>query len=211
MDKKRRASLRSPTVRELARKLAALGHLTVTQGHPLNTRRRENVRRVLAEAGESLGWAEVVAAKNDPIPEVTEDVKKMLRSGVKALERGLADELTEMKAEEGRLLELIETVQCIAEDPDAEFPQEISYSRTAKNGEAHFATTTDTLNLSDAEDALKAAQRIEKSLPRWRQLREEAIAELRERQTTLGLVGRNLSDLVEGWRGLMSDVLMNMT
>lgn len=198
-------------MREIARRLATLGHIRLKKGSPLNVRRRETVRRTLAEAGESLGWSEVAATSDDPVKVVRRDVKKMLRSGLRSLKRGAANELAETEADVQRLEEVVESVKALADDPDAEFPIEITYARPARDhATGGYMTKEDTLSLEDAEEARKAALRLERSLPRWQRLREQLLADMRQHQESLAEVGGNVSYLVDGWGRLMREVLVVM-
>jgi len=117
----------------VARDLAALGHRRFRQGRPLNVRRREKVRRYLSEAGEELGWDEVVALSDDPVSVVSKDVKRMLRSGVRSLSKGVEEELARKKKEAPRLEMVVARVEELAEDPDA-FPAEIEYEHAGEFG-----------------------------------------------------------------------------
>jgi hypothetical protein len=87
---------------------------------------------------------------------------------------------------------------------------EVTYSRTARSTGEGFVLKTETLTLNDAEEALKAAKKIEKSLPNWTKIRDEMIAELKRQQETIKSMTGNLSDLVESWRGVLKEVLVTM-
>ena len=134
----------------MARDLATLGHRRFRQGYPLNVRRREEVRRSLAEAAEELAWDEVVALSDDPVAVVAKDVKKILRSGVRSLEKSLEEELEQKKKETRRLEKVITQVEALAEDPEA-FPAEIEYVHTARKVDSGFPTKVETLTLTDPE------------------------------------------------------------
>ncbi len=191
----------------MARDLATLGHRRFRQGYPLNVRRREEVRRSLAEAAEELAWDEVVALSDDPVAVVAKDVKKILRSGVRSLEKSLEEELEQKKKETRRLEKVITQVEALAEDPEA-FPAEIEYVHTARKVDSGFPTKVETLTLTDPEEALKAAKKIRKSLPRWDKFRKEAVDELKQRQATLGEMGKDLSDVIDGWRSLLKELVL---
>lgn len=138
------------------------------------------------------------------------DVKKMVRSGARAIQRSVSDELAEKKAEVKRIKKVVVKLRAIAEDDDVEFPVEVTYQRTAKSTGEGFVVKTETLELNDADEALKAANKIEKSLPNWTKVRDEVIADLKRKQDTIKDLTGNLSDLVESWRGLLRDVLVTM-
>ena len=203
-------SFRTTEVKEIGRSLASLGLVRIKKGEKLNVRRRESLRRALAEAGEPLRWAEVAALSDNPVDVAAGDVKKLVRSGAKSLEESVADELKEMKNEVKRLQKVVDSLRKIAEDPKVEYPTEVTYSRTAKGAGEGFVEKTETLVLNDAEEALKAAAKMEKSLPNWTKTRDEVVADLKRKQETIESLKGNLSDLVESWRGVLKEVLVTM-
>lgn len=158
-----------------------------------------------------LGWGDVAAVGGDPMKTVRGDVKKMVRSGIKSLKRSVETEL-EAKAEEAELIDgVVDALLELAENTgETEFPTEITFERTAKSGTTKFKTATETLSLNDAEEAARAAKKIEKSIPRWDRIRTAAIEDLHEREKSLADASRNLSELVDSWRGLMKEVLVVM-
>jgi predicted transcriptional regulator len=206
----RTVTLRSPEMREIAHNLATLGVRRVGKADALNVRRREAVRRALIEAGEELGWAQVAALRDDPVEVAARDVKKILRSGVRSLKRAVSGEMAEKEAEGERLEEVVETIRSLAADPDLEYPTEITYTRTAKNAVDGFVTKTETIEVSDPEEAMKAAKKIEESLPRWAKQREEMLEDLRRRQQRLEEANDHLAEVVDSWRGLFGEVLVLM-
>ncbi len=187
-----------------------MGLVRIKKGEKLNVRRRESLRRALAEAGEPLRWSEVAALSENPVDIAAGDVKKLVRSGAKSIERTVADELAEKKGEIKRLEKVAAQLYRIAEDPKVEYPTEVTYSRTARSSAEGFVIKTETLVLNDAEEALKAAKKIERSLPNWGKVRDEVILDLKRKQDTLKSLTGNLSDLVESWRGVLKDVLVTM-
>jgi hypothetical protein len=134
----------------------------------------------------------------------------MVRSGARSIERSVSDELAEKKAEVKRLKKVVVELRSLAEDGDVEFPVEVTYSRTAKSTGSGFVLKTETLELNDAEEALKAAKKIEKSLPNWTKIRDEMIADLKRKQDTIKALTGNLGDLVESWSGVLKEVLVTM-
>lgn len=201
---------RSPEMREIARSLAKLVVRRVKKADALSVRRREQVRRALIEAGEELGWAQVAALRDDPVEVAARDVKKMLRSGVRSLKRVADREMAEKEAEGDRLEEVLETIRNLAEDLDVEYPTEITYTRTAKDSGQGFATKTETIEMSDPEEAKRAAEKLEKSLPQWAKHREQMLEDLRRRRQGLDEAGRHLAEVVHSWRGLFQEVLVTM-
>jgi S1-C subfamily serine protease len=203
-------SFRSAEVKEIGRSLASLGLVRLNKGERLNVRRRESLRRALAEAGEPLRWSEVAALSDDPVNVAAGDVKKLVRSGAKSLERTVADELAEKKKEIRKLEKFVASLRKLAEDPKAEYPQEVTYTRSARGVGEGFVEKTETLVLNDAEEVAKAADKIERSLPNWTKVRDEVIAELKRKQETIESLKNSLSDLVEAWRGVLKEVLVTM-
>lgn len=205
-----KVSFRTTEVRDIGRSLATLGLVKIKKGEKLNVRRRETLRRALAEAGEPLRWSEIAALSENPVEIASGDVKKMVRSGARSIERTVSDELAEKKAEVRRLKKVVAELISLAEDDGTEFPVEVTYSRTARRAGEGFVLKTETLELNDAEEALKAAKKIEKSLPNWTKIRDEMIADLKREQDTIKALTGNLGDLVESWRGVVKEVLVTM-
>lgn len=205
-----KVNLRSSEMREIAHSLALLGLARVRQGEPLNVRRREKVRRALGAAGENLGWADVAAISDDPIETAAEDLKKIVRSGVRSLQRQLEDEVKEKKSEVKRLEKVVAKVQDLADDPEVEYPTDIVFARTAKSHNDGLITKTETITVGDPKEALKAAQDIEAALPKWTNLREQMLEELKQRRDALSHLSGSISEVIESWRGLLRDVLVTM-
>jgi len=197
-------------MREIAQILARLGLIRIRKGEPLNVRRRERVRRALAEAGQSLGWAHVAALSENPVDTAATDLKKIVRGGVRSLQRELDREIADKKDEAKRLQALLGKVQDLTDDADAALPTEIVYTRTSKSPTDGLITKTETLSLTTAEEALQAARTFERSMPRWERLRDQMLDEMRETQEHLGLLSREISGVVNGWRGLLGEVLVTL-
>lgn len=195
-------------MREMAQSLARLGLVRIKKGEPLNVRRREKVRRTLAEAAGTLSWAETTALSKDPVRLATKDLKKIVKRGAKSLCRELDKEIADKKGEGQRLTKIVNQVQALAEDETVEYPAEIVYSATAKSPTSGLVTKTVTLSVDGPEAALKAAAKVERSLPRCEKLRDEMLLELRDTRDRLGGLSRDPSDVVEGWHGLLKDVLV---
>lgn len=147
---------------------------------------------------------------DDPIDAVAKDVKKMMRSGVRSLKRGIADELAEKRAEVKRLEKVVKEIHALSEDPNVEYPAQITITRTARSHDRGLVTKTETLEFENAKEAKKGAEKIERSLPKWDKLREQMLDDLKQRRKSLGELSENLSETVESWRGLLRDVLVTM-
>lgn len=207
---KRPPSLRSAEVREVARDLTLLALLRQEKDGPLNVRLRESLRRTLAEAGETLGWAEMVVSTKDPVTAVSKDVKKMVKSGAQSLSKEVAEELAFKKTEEKQLENVVEAAHKLANDPKVQFPTEITYSHTARETGHGLVTRTETVTVADAKEALEAAESITKSMAKWAKLRDEMQEELKLKQKRLGSINQDLPAFVESWRGLLKEVIVTL-
>ena len=203
-------SFRTAEVREIGKSLATLGLVRVGKGSALNVRRREKLRRALAEAGQPLRWAEVAALSDDPVRVAATDVKKLVRSGTRSLDRSVVDELADKEVEVTRLEKVVKQLNKLADDPKTEYPFEATYSRTARNAAEGFVVKTETLTLQNASEARDAANKIERSLPNWTKARDEVVEALHRKRETLRELDGSLSDVVESWRSVLKEVLVTM-
>ena len=197
-------------MREITRCLANLSVRRVKKAEALNVRRREQVRRALRLAGEELGWAQVVALRDDPLEVAARDVQQMLRSGLRSLKQVVSRETAKKEAEGERLEEVLETVRTLAEDPDLEYPVEITYTRTAKDAGQGFVTKTETIEVGDPEEAKTAAKKMEESLPLWAKYRQEMLEDLHRRRQSLDEASRHVADVIDSWKGLFREVLVTL-
>jgi hypothetical protein len=203
-------TLRSAEIREIAREVAALALIRVKQGGRLNIRQREDLRRALASAGEKMGWSATVANSDDPVGEVAESVKKIVRSGARSLKRELADELAAKKREDARLENVVEMAHELAADPSVDFPTEITYSHTAMDATVGLVTKTETVTVTDAGEALEAAKKIEQGMGRWGKLKVQMLEDIKDRQKRLGVLTGELSDFVESSHGLLKEIILTL-
>lgn len=203
-------TLRSAEIREIAREVAALALLRGKQGGRLNIRQRESLRRALAAAGEKMGWSATVANSDDPVGEVADTVKKIVRSGARSLKREVADELASKKREGARLENVVEMAHELAADPSVDFPTEITYSHTALDAAEGLVTKTETVTVSDAGEALEAAKKIEQRMGRWGKLKVQMLEELKDRQKRLGTLTSELSDFVESSQGILKEIILTL-
>jgi hypothetical protein len=202
---------RADEVRAVARNLTVLALVRLSQGGALNVRQRENLRRALSLAAETLNWNDTAATSDDPLAGVSKEVKKIVRTGAKNLQKELADEVALKKTEESRLKRVVETVQVLAESPDGSYPAQITYSHTANDAAHGLITKTETITVADAQEAQAAAQTIERSLTKWGKLRDQMLEELKQKQKNLGILSDDLSHFVESWQGLLGEVLVTLT
>jgi len=203
-------SLRSADMRDLAQTLAQLGARRVDKGEPLNTRRREDLRRAFAEAGNALGWSESTALSDRPAAIATKDVKAIVRRGIRSLRREIDRDIEDKGTEIARIEKFVEQLVMIAEDASSEYPMEVSHERTSKSPVSGLITKTETYLLENQSDAERAAKKVEKSIPRWGRLRDQMLIQLDERREGLGALSQDLSGVVESWQGIINDVLVTM-
>lgn len=130
----------------------------------------------------------------------------MLHNGIQQLRRSVDEELELWRGLTTRLKKLTARLTKLAEDPDA-FPLELEYEYPGRGEGDEYPLKSETLSLETREDALKAAQKLERSLPRWDKLRREALDGLRRRRDTIDAMGDDLAEVVSGWQGLMRDVV----
>lgn len=203
-------SLRSTEMRDLAQTLAHLGARRVDKGEPLNTRRREKVRRAFAEAGDVLGWSETTALSDRPATLAAKDVKAIVRRGIRSLRREIDRDIEVKAGEADQIEEAAEKLRALAERDDVEYPMEVSFERTAKSPVHGLMTKTEVYELEDQTDARRAAKKVENSIRRWGRLRDQMLQELEDRRERLGALSRDLSLVMDSWRPLLRDVLVTM-
>jgi hypothetical protein len=192
------------------RKLASLALARVRQDGKLKVRQREELRRTLSAASELLAWDVIIGGKVDPVAEATTDVTRLTESGVRSMERDLADELASKKTEISQLEHVAKDLKRMAGEGGVTFPAEVEYSRSARDGSRGFVTKTETLTLGGASEAHDAAERIQKGLDGWTKLRDEMVEELKQRQRRVAEMKRDLSNFVEWSEGLLRDVLATL-
>ena len=163
-------------------------------------REREELRRVFASAAELFGWATI---RRDPVEATTKDILKLARSGARLLTREFADEVASKKIEMSELEKVASSLHKLAKEADFTDPIEITYSHTGRKPPQGLVTRTETLTLTDADEAAEAAQTIEAKRETWDKLRREMLDALGERQRQLDEMKASLSAFVES-----SDVLV---
>lgn len=195
---------RPPEASQLAHELASLALARVKQGGHLKLREREELRRVFASAAELLGWATI---RRGPAEAATKDLLKLAKSGARLLTRELADEVADKKIETSQLEKVASSLHKLAKEADFADPIEISYSHTARKPPLGLVTKTETLILTDADEAAEAAQTIEAKRETWDKLRLEMLDDLGERQRQLDEMKRTLSAFLESSEGLVRHVM----
>lgn len=198
--------MRSPEVRLVAKKLASLALERHQQNGRLKVRQREQLRRTLVAAAEVLGWETLNTGNQDPVIEAAKDMAKLARNGTKALEQDLIDEVTVKKAETTTLKGVAKQLHKLSKDKKIEYPVEMSYEHTAKTPGQGLVTKTAELVLKEPGEAESAALDIEKRLPRWGDLKDEMLEELKRQQDQLDDMRSGLPGFVEAYRGLLAEV-----
>jgi hypothetical protein len=200
-----------PELEEVSRKMATIALQKSRQEGALKVRQREQLRRALAAAAESLGWDLIPGENADRVAAATRDMTQLADAGAKSLERDLEGLLDGKKNEMKELKKVVKTVSALAVDKKAEFPTEIDYSLTARNGTRGLFTKTETLTLNDADEALSAAAALEKRLDNVTKLRDEMLIELKGKLRQVVDVRRDSAAFVESSNRLVVDVLANLT
>ena len=200
-----------PELEEVSRKMATIALQKSRQEGALKVRQREQLRRALAAAAESLGWDVIPGDKADRVAAATQDMTQLADAGAKSLERDLEALLDDKKNEMKELKKVVKTVTSLADDKKATFPTEIDYTLTARNGTRGLFTKSETLTLNSADDAPGAAAALEKRLDNVTKLRDEMLLELKGKLRQVVDVRKNASGFVEASNGLVVDVLRNLT
>ena len=197
----------SPEIREVARQLASFAVTRGRQDGHLNVRQNELLRRALATAGDTLGWA---MSGGDPAVTASKDVEKMAKSGVRSMTSDLAEELRSKKSEMKQLENRASSFRELADDQDAAYPTELTYLHTARGVTQGLVTQTETITVDNAQEAQGVADKIEKRAPNWDKLREQMIVELKQEQRRLDKIGRTTSEFVESLQGLLEEVIVTL-
>lgn len=206
------SSLQSnPELNETGRTLAVLALERLRNGGSLPVRQRETLRRALASAGEALDWSLLPGERVDRAAAVREHVTALAELGARTLERDLARQLKEKRAEISTLEELTRTLRTLAEDDEATYPAELEYAHTGRDGQRGFVTRTETLVLADAGEASTAADRIEKKLDNYAKLRDQMLEDLEQDRRQLGKMREGIGTFVAASDGLVLEVLAVLT
>jgi len=201
---------RDPEIKGVARRFAALALAQMHQEGSLSVRQGEQLHRGLATAGDALGWTARIAAIDDAVGEVTGDVLKLAKAGAKAMEKDLADELVRKKTEIVQITKTAAATRVMAENPKVTYPVEITYSFTARDATGEMITKTDTLTPENPEEAMKAADTIEKNMPSREKLTGLMVIDLKEKQKALARMTKSLAEFVTTTHGPLRDVIANL-
>jgi hypothetical protein len=195
----------------VSRRLGKLAVARYKQAGQFRVRQREQLRRALHTAGESLEWDVLTLDETAGTDEVIADIRRLTQAGLRQLERDLEAEIAEKRAEVKQLEKTVNVLSELAEADDEAFPQEIEYHFTAKRNKTELVTRTEELVVEDPSEAEKKAGKIEKRLGRFGRLRDEMIIHLKKRQKTLAEAKSELRSFVRGTGGVVDEVLMTLT
>jgi len=199
----------SPDLLGACRQLAqlALAH----QDRPLNPREREELRRGLAAAGDDLGWSDTLAINTDAVVEFALDVMSLTAIGVESLGSDLAEEKALKQTEMSRLSEVAAYARKLAANAKAKYPVEITYSYTVRDPYQGLVTKTATSTVNNAQEALAAAESLEKSIEGRTKLSELMVIDIDERRARLLAMTGRLPDFVKSSRSLLDEVVANLS
>lgn len=170
-------------------------------------REREELRRAVSVAAELCDWKTL---GDDAMERANKDLVKLARSGERALRRDLEAEISAKKAEPRELKRALRDLVEEAERHDFSEPLEFTHSHTVRRPASGLVTNTETLELKDSAEALKAAEKIESRLPKWTELQKEMLEDLRERDRKLREASRRMPDFVASAASLVRHVLATL-
>jgi len=200
---------KSPDLLRASRQLATLA--LAQQDRPLGPREREELRRGLAVAGDALGWSEMLAVDADAAVEFALDVVSLAALGVESLASDLAEERATKEAEVSRLTDIAAYARSLAEDPNATYPVEITYSYTARDPYHGLVTKTARSTVSNPQEALGAAGALQKSIESRGKLTDLMVIDLDQRRGRLDAMTARLPDFVDSSRTLLNEVIANLS
>lgn len=199
-----------PELEAVSRKMATLALQKSRQEGLLKVRQKEQLRRALATAAESLGWDLIPGDRTDRVAAAARDMTLLADAGAKSLEQDLVELLDGKKNELKELKKVVKSVAALATDKKAEFPAEIDYSYTARNGTRGLYTKLDSVTVNDPDEALSAAAAIEKRFDSVTKLRDEMLIELKAKLRQVGEVRKDAPAFVEASSGIVVDVLATL-
>lgn len=188
----------------ISRELATLALAWVKQDRQLRVRQREQLRRALGAAARILSWE---AIGDDELEIATRDIAKLARSGTRSIRREIERETENKRKETVRLRAAVRALREAAEKPEAAYPIEFSYSHTARSPSRGLVTKTEPLTLVDAQEAMAAADTVERRSEAWDKLRSEMVEELKLREQRWVELSSSLSSFAESSRGMVQEVL----
>jgi hypothetical protein len=206
----RKVLARSPEMLEVSRQLATVALARVEQDGHLSVRQREQLRRALSTAGDTLGWIRSATGSKDSVAAVSKDVLKMAKVGAKAMAKDLAEELAKKRTEMTQVSEAAEAARALAEDPDTVYPTEMTYYFTARNASQGLVTKTETIEANDAKEALSASESIERNIAGRAKLADLMVLDLEAKQGQIEVMTRTLPEFVKFSHELLREVLVTL-
>jgi len=161
-------------------------------------------------AGGELGWGAKAASSEDPIGDLSKDLKNLTKNGAASLRREIAEELEDKKTEMTKLEAVIIHFRELAENPDTTYPRELTYVHTARDAARGLITKTELVTVADTGENESAANAVQKGMNRWTQYKDQMIEELNTRSSLLGVVTNNLPDFVEFSQRLLKEVVVTL-
>lgn len=199
----------SPELLQVARQLAVLA--LAQQDGPLSPRQREELRRALAVAGDALGWAETHVGSGDPVADVSPDMLALATKGVESLDDDLAKEWADKQTEVSRLLDAAAYAQKVSENPKTTYPTDITYCYTVRDPYQRLMTKTATNTVNDPQEAMGVAEALRKSIESRTKLTDLMVIDLEQRRERLNAIGRTFPDFVRSARGVLGEVIANLS
>lgn len=190
-----------------------MGRLAVAchnQDGEFRVRQRERLRRALQVAAEALNWDALASLHDEPIEEITADVRWMTKAGIGAIERDLDSEIRQKKQEVRQLRRTVVALTDLAAEDASAFPTEVAYQYTSTQGQGEYVTKEQELLLEDPDSAIKAASTLENRLDRLRRLRDEMLEGLKQRRSTLDNARSELASFVSVTRPVVREVLATL-
>jgi len=182
------------------------------QAGEFRVRQREQLRRALQKAAEALGWDILaVVEESDPIHAVAIDVQRLTRAGIRAIERDLECEIEQKGGEIKQLERTVQALSGLAAEAPSAFPTEVAYTYTATQGNGVYVTKEKELLVEDANSAENAAKRLEKGLARFGRLRDQMVATLKQRRSSVREAEAETQHFVQGTHRLVGEVLATLT
>ena len=199
----------SPELLKVARQLALLA--LAQQDGPPSPRQREELRRALAIAGDALGWAEASTGNGDSGVDVNADMMTLATKGAESLERDLVEERAKKQKEVAQLLDAAAYAQKLGENPKTTYPADITYCYTIRDPYQRLITKTATNTVNDPQEALGAAEALRRSIEARTKLTDLMVIDLEQRRERLTTIARSLPDFVRSSRGLLVEVIANLS
>jgi t-SNARE complex subunit (syntaxin) len=173
-------------------------------------RQREQLRRTLQDAAEALEWDVVTAIVDDPIDELAQDVQRLTKAGIRAIEKDLEAEIQEKRQELKKIERTVTTLEGLSEKSESDFPTEVTYQYTSSQGNGIYSTKEEEVLVESPTEAAEAAARLEKRIARLTRLRDEMVEELKRHRGSVNEAKSQLVEFVTGTRHLVHEVVATL-